>query len=181
MLRFWIVALVALVAGCAGAPAEPPPAEAHAATVEPVACEPAPEPEPPPKTYDPALREAHRLYVNGDIEQAMLAYERILAAAEEPRDQLSALIALGLIRLLPSSPMRDVEVAGLILDEIEKRIGRSDLYYAFFGQIELLKQIQAYQARIVQLQGSKQALEAELGRKEEAIRKLRELTVGGNL
>ena len=174
--------LLGLVVSCA-APQQP------VATIEPeIIVKPLPMCEPPPQVIEPiqqdlqpAMREAHNLYVSGNLDAAMLAYERILARAEEPSDQLNALIALALIRLVPSSRLQDLEAASLILDEIDKRIERSDLYYAYFGQLELLRQIQSYQQRIANLRATNGSLEAELARKEEAIRKLRELTVGGNL
>ena len=145
-------------------------------------CEPpAPQVEAVVQDLQPAMREAHDLYVSGNLDAAMLAFERILAQAEDPIDQLNSLMALGLIRLMPSSRLQDLDAAGLILDEIDKRLKRGALFYANFGQLELLRQIQSYQQRIANLRASNGSLEAELARKEEAIRKLRELTVGGNL
>ena len=182
MSRTFLILLVASLVACTTPQPQVVMTDPEvAAEPLPVCQPPAVVDEPAPQDPQPALHEAYNLYVSGNLEAAMLAYERILARAEQPEDQLNALIALGLIRLMPSSQLQDFEAASLILDEISKRVGGSDLYYAYFGQAELLRQIQSYQQRIANLHASNGALKAELAGKDEAIRKLRELTVGSNL
>jgi hypothetical protein len=191
LIRATPVLLLALLGACASAPSQPeaPPAATPEQVSQslpvppPEPCEPVVEPAPEPVRPDlaPAFREAHNLYVSGNLEAAMLAYERLLARAEEPEDELNVLIALALIRMMPSSRVRDLEAAAMILEEIDKRTERASLFYRYFGQIELLRQIQSYEQRIANLHATNGSLKAELARKDEAIRKLRELTVGSSL
>ena len=166
-----------LMTACASTPAPAP--RPVVVAPEPVACVPEPEPEVEAPVVDlsPEFRDAQALYAVGDSENAMLAYERLLAKAEKPEDQLNSLIALAMLRLLPSSSVSDLAAATLIIEEIEKRLARNDLYYRYFGQIELLQQIRQYEQNIANLKSASESLQADLARKEEAIRALKEVIV----
>jgi len=134
----------------------------------------------PSRGYDAHLRTAYEAYASGDFEGALYDYERILSLTENPRVQVRALISLAMIRLLPSSPLRDAEAAQMILDEIAKRVERHQLRYEFFGELELLEQVGAQEAAIQSLKREQRALNKSLQQRDELIRQLRDLSVEGS-
>lgn len=174
---------VLLLAGCYGSGESRPDADlgnVHQ-SVAPVCVAPVPEQAVVApnrgEDYQPLLREAHAALQRGDYESAMLAYERVLGRADDPRDQVRALINLAMIRLLPSSRMQDDEAAAMTMDELRRRIDANSLQYEFFGEIELLQLIQGH-ARQLRGHADKEAgLRKEIAAKEELIRQLRALSV----
>ncbi len=125
------------------------------------------------------LTDANKLYVSGDFEAALLAYEKVVAESGNEREQLNALASLAKLRLLPKSPVLDPEAARQILDELNLRIEHFDLQHEYFGQVDLLESIQAAEAQLKKLQRANKILTSDLANKDEAIKRLKDLTVGG--
>lgn len=154
----------------------------------------APPPEPQPLSCDaeiaealnqyhvPAsqvLKDANKLYVSGDFEAAMHAYEEVVANSGDEREQLDALVSLAKLRLLPKSPVLDLEAARIVLDELILRIERFGLQHEYFGQVDLLESIQATEMEMQKVHRANEVLASELANKDEAIKRLKDLTVGG--
>lgn len=179
-----VCALIAsALLGCY-APVAPPAVQVPPTGAAP-ACVPCPAPEtvapkPLPRSgeYDALLRSAYNAYRNGDYESAMLDYERVLGRADDPHDQIRVLISLAMIRLLPSSEMRDLEAAAIVMDELDRRIARFGLQHEFFGELELLQLINARERELRALRSDNSALKKEIANRDEVIRQLRALTVG---
>ncbi|MBP8925436.1 MAG: hypothetical protein KBG75_06250 [Pseudomonadales bacterium] len=125
------------------------------------------------------LRKSYDAYQSGDYETAMLGYERVLGRADDPADQVRALISLAMIRLLPSSKMKDAEAAAIIMEELDRRVKQNDLRYEFFGELELLGLISGRERDNAQLRAANDKLRKSLADKEELVRQLRALSVDG--
>ena len=178
-----VCALIASVLLGCYAPVAPPAVQEPAA-LSAAACAPCPAPEPvaskpQPRSgeYDALLRSAYNAYRSGDYEAAMLDYERVLGRADDPHDQIRVLISLAMIRLLPSSEMRDLEAAAIVMDELDRRIARFGLQHEFFGEIELLQLINTRERELRGLRAGNSALKKEIANRDEVIRQLRALTV----
>ncbi len=183
-----------LIAGCQSGQRSASPVtvdEPHSGTakivkssaVAPVAPAPQTPSEPPATTasedFGQLLRKSYDAYQSGDYETAMLGYERVLARADDPADQVRALISLAMIRLLPSSKMKDAQAAAIIMEELDRRVKQNDLRYEFFGELELLGLISGRERDNAQLRAANGKLRKSLADKEELVRQLRALSVDG--
>ncbi|MBK6286876.1 MAG: hypothetical protein IPJ33_08980 [Gammaproteobacteria bacterium] len=139
----------------------------------------APTPTTAPEDFGQLLRTSYAAYQSGDYENAMLGYERVVGHAEDPRDQVRSLISLAMIRLLPSSKMKDAQAAAIIMEELERRVKQNDLQYEFFGELELLELIQGREGENARLRAANAQLRKSLADKEELVRQLRALSVDG--
>ena len=84
-----------------------------------------------------------------------------------------------MIRLLPSSKMKDAQAAAIIMEELERRVKQNDLQYEFFGELELLELIQGREGENARLRAANAQLRKSLADKEELVRQLRALSVDG--
>jgi len=162
------------LAESSGVAAKTPVATSQAVEDVPVVAPPARE------DYAPLLREALAALDRNDHEAAMLSYERVLARAEDPRDQVRALISLAMLRMLPSSSVVDMEAATIVMEELDRRIQAHDLRAEFFGEIDLLRLLRDKDARRRALEGANEKLRGDLAAKDDLIRQLRALTVEGD-
>jgi hypothetical protein len=135
---------------------------------------------PPREGYELLLREALAAVDRNDHETAMLSYERMLARAEDPRDQVRALISLAMLRMLPSSSVVDMDAAVIVMEELERRINAHGLRSEFFGEIELLQLMRDQYVRRRALEAANEKLRSDLAVKDELLRQLRALTVEGD-
>ena len=91
--------------GCQGTPAEAPVREPAPPRSRLSAPAPAALPDTTPEQvrddYDQVLRQASAAWERGDHKSALLFYERVLGRAEEPREQVRALIGMATLRLMP--------------------------------------------------------------------------------
>ena len=153
---------------------------AETATVAVAPQEPStPTPAAAPEDFRQLLRTSYAAYQRGDYETAMLGYERVVGHADDPRDQVRSLISLAMIRLLPSSKMKDAQAAAIVMEELERRVQQNDLQYEFFGELELLGLIQGRERENAQLRAANAQLRKSLADKEELVRQLRALSVEG--
>jgi hypothetical protein len=175
---------VCLTGGCYGTYQELPDKSAATALVPaPVdAAPPAPAPAPvrSRESYEPLLRAAHAALQRGDYKQALLDYERVLGRADDPRDQIRALISVAMIRMTPSYGVNDAAAAGIVMAELERRIAKYQLQYEFFGELELLNLIRQREREWREARAVAEKLKRDLAAREELIRQLRAVTVEGN-
>ena len=179
------VIALGLLAGCqstmTGIDDEPAQTALIAAPVESrPAAEPLPaKPVSPRENYQQLLRDAYAALQRGDHVAAQQGYERVLSRTDDPRDQVRALISLAMIRLMPSSKAYDVDAAGIIMGELDRRIALHGLQYEYFGELELLQLIQKRERELGAARASAEQLRRDLAAREELIRQLRALTVDG--
>jgi hypothetical protein len=165
----WIPVLVLLFLMVAGqAPAVGAPA---AAATKDTAADPLPE------DFDSLLRAAWWALRAGDDQRAMLAYEKVLARADDSRMQLRALICIAMARLMPSSAVHDAEAAELAMQELDRRVKLYGLEQEFFGELELLRLVAAQERELSALRTSSRKLKRDLAQRDELIRQLRALSV----
>lgn len=134
---------------------------------------------PPAEDYAPLLRAALEAHRRADDQAALLAYERVLGRADDPRDQIRALLCIAALRLLPSSKVHDEEAAAVVVRELERRLRDHGLEQEFFGELEIVQRLAAQDAEMEKLRKDNAALRRQLKQKEEVIRQLRALSVGG--
>ena len=137
----------------------------------------APADEPLPEDFDSLLRAGWWALRAGDAERAMLAYERVLARADDARMQVRALIVIAMARLTPSSAAHDADAAALAMEELDRRVKLYGLEQEFFGELELLRLVAAQDRELKTLRGSRRSLEREIRHRDEVIRQLRALSV----
>lgn len=133
--------------------------------------------EPLPEDFDSLLRTGWWALRAGDAERAMLAYERVLARADDARIQVRALIVIAMARLTPSSAAHDADAAALAMEELDRRVKLYGLEQEFFGELELLRRVAAQDRELKTLRGSRRSLEREIRQRDEVIRQLRALSV----
>jgi len=133
--------------------------------------------EPLPEDFDSLLRTGWWALRAGDAERAMLAYERVLARADDARMQVRALIVIAMARLTPSSAAHDADAAALAMEELDRRVKLYGLEQEFFGELELLRLVAAQDRELKTLRGSRRSLEREIRQRDEVIRQLRALSV----
>ena len=133
--------------------------------------------EPLPEDFDSLLRAGWWALRAGDAERAMLAYERVLARADDARMQIRALIVIAMARLTPSSPVHDADAAQLAMDELERRVKLYGLEQEFFGELELLRVVAAQDRELKTLRAGKRSMARELKQRDLVIRQWRALSV----
>lgn len=133
--------------------------------------------DPLPEDFDSLLRAAWWALRAGDDQRAMLAYEKVLARADDSRMQLRALICIAMARLMPSSAVHDAEAAELAMQELDRRVKLYGLEQEFFGELELLRLVAAQERELSALHATSGKLKRELARRDELIRQLRALSV----
>jgi tetratricopeptide (TPR) repeat protein len=124
------------------------------------------------------LVEANKYYSEKRYEEAMQAYENVLVVSDAPKSNIESLIGLAKLRLMAESGLADVELADMVMKELDRRLGKAGLQDVYYAEMALLNSILDYEKTIKTLRTDKSYLERELARKEEAIRRLKELTVG---
>ena len=176
-------ALLVALGGCQGMPTEAPLREPAPEAQSVSAPAPAALPETTPgqvrEDYDQVLRQASAAWERGDHKSALLFYERVLGRAEQPREQVRALIGMATLRLMPSSKVADSAAAAVVMRELDLRLAAHELRHEFHAQLELLRLLQAREGEMQALRESNRKLAAQLAAKEELVRQLRALSVDG--
>jgi tetratricopeptide (TPR) repeat protein len=126
----------------------------------------------------PELVEANALYEEKKYPEAVQAYEHVLVVSDVPEFTIQALIGLAKLRLMNETGLVDVEVANMVMQELERRLNDAELLEEYYTEVSLLNSILGYERSIRQLRKDNRELREELGRKDEAIKSLKELTVG---
>ena len=175
---------IALLAGCFGGNAPERTEPVRTAQIALPCPPPAPavqphQPPPAEEDFRPLLRDAHAAQQRGDYATAMRGYERMLATAHDSRNQVRALISIAMIRLLPSSKVHDPVAATVVMQELQRRVTAHNLQHEFFGELELLQLLMVREKELQGLRASDARLRREIAAKEQLIRQLRALTVGG--
>lgn len=165
-LRLILLLCLACAGGMAAQATAPEATGKAAATAEPL-----------PEDFDSLLRAGWWALRAGDEQRAMLAYEKILARADDARMQVRALIVIAMARLTPSSPVHDADAAELAMQELDRRVKLYGLEQEFFGELELLRRVAAQDRELKALRAGKRSLERELRKRDEVIRQLRALSV----
>jgi hypothetical protein len=160
--------ILLLCLACVGVPthAAAPATHGKAAAAEPL-----------PEDFDSLLRAGWWALRAGDDERAMLAYEKVLARADDSRMQVRALIVIAMARLMPSSAVHDAEAAELAMQELDRRVKLYGLEQEFFGDLELLRLVAAQDRELKTLRAGNRAQKNELKQRDEVIRQLRALSV----
>ncbi len=130
-----------------------------------------------PEDFDSLLRAGWWALRAGDAERAMLAYEKVLARADDSRMQVRALIVIAMARLMPSSVVHDEDAASIAMAELDRRVKLYGLEQEFFGELELLRLIAVQDRELRALRTGKRSLERGLKQRDEVIRQLRALSV----
>lgn len=133
--------------------------------------------EPLPEDFDSLLRAGWWALRAGDAERAMLAYEKVLARADDSRMQIRALIVIAMARLTPSSAVHDADAAQLAMEELDRRVKLYGLEQEFFGELELLRVVAAQDRELNTLRAGKRSMARELKQRDLVIRQLRALSV----
>lgn len=177
------VLLAMTLAGCQGTPVEAPVREPAPPAQPASAPAPAALPDTPPEQvrddYDQVLRQAGAAWERGDHKSALLFYERVLGRATEPHDQVCALIGMATLRLMPSSQVADAAAGAVVMRELDLRLAAHDLRHEYYGQLALLRLLQAREGEMQALRESNRKLAAQLKAKDELVRQLRALSVDG--
>ena len=166
VLTLLAAALPMALGGCQGMPAEAPVRE-QAAEAQPVS---APAPAALPDTTPEQVRDDY---------DEVLRQASVLGRAEQPREQVRALIGMATLRLMPSSKVADSAAAAVVMRELDLRLAAHELRHEFHAQLELLRLLQAREGEMQALRESNRKLAAQLAAKEELVRQLRALSVDG--
>jgi TolA-binding protein len=188
--------LALVLQACAAVPATPPvttpPAVAVDATVQSPATAEGGVPEltltlPPHKQCDCSgapsadftfLEKGYRALLDGEYDDAMQHFQRYQRLESSPRADLEAGIAIAYVMMLPRSPFYDPIAARnsfrVLKDQNAKELKVHD--YTRLMRQSLLNLLEL-QADIDKLRGNNASLKEDLKKREEALKRLRELTL----
>lgn len=181
-VRLLAPALVLVLGACAGAPApESPAAPAEEAEVEltlnlpdPEACD-----CPPPAADYTFLERGFRALAAGDAIEAVQYFQRYRRLEKSPTAAWEADMAIAYTSMLPDSPFYDAQAADAALGELRERL--TPELRPHETTLLLAKALAAFvdlTRRSDALAGSNRTLRRDLEKREQALRRLRELTLG---
>ena len=192
------IALALLLQACATAPAVPPAAAASVGTAAEVA---APVESAPGKTEVPELElnmpqaekcactvppgadytfleKGYRALLDGEYRDAMEHFQRYQRLESSPRADLEAGIAIAYVQMLPRSSFYDPVVARnsfrVLREQNAKKLGVHD--YTRLMRQSLLNLLEL-QKDLDELKGNNKTLKEDLKKREEALKRLRDLTL----
>ena len=132
-----------------------------------------------PTTDYTFLEQGYRALLDGEYDEAMAQFERYQQLESSPRADLEAGIAIAYVRMLPRSsfydPVRARQDFRLLREQNAKKLGVHD--YTRLMRQSLLNLLEL-QDKIDKLKAKNAALEDDLAKREEALKRLRELTLG---
>jgi len=178
--------LVLLLQACASSPSEPVPTQDPAETVpeltlnipeqEDCVCVDTASARPSDYTF---LEKGFSALVAGEYIEAVQYFERYMRTEESPESNWEAGVAIAYVSMLAESPFHDPETARKSYRKLRNKYGEDmqvheqtllmrDSLETFIGMDRKVDQLETENARLAE----------ELEKREEAIRRLRELTLG---
>ncbi|GAB5415588.1 MAG: hypothetical protein Cons2KO_31910 [Congregibacter sp.] len=182
-----LAAMLAALSGCTTVPAEPPeqskpprapedveltlnlPAEDQAG-----ACEPAQEEE-NDRTF---LERGMATLAAGDYVEAVQYFQRYQRLEKTPLAQWESEIAISDTSMLPSSPFYDVEAALAAYTDLQSRDPEGQKHPSIVLMQQALESFVLMQRHFRDLENRSSMLQEDLDKREQAIKRLRELTLG---
>ncbi len=132
-----------------------------------------------PTTDYTFLEQGYRALLDGEYDEAMAEFERYQQLESTPRADLEAGIAIAYVRMLPRSsfydPVRARKDFRLLREQNAKKLGVHD--YTRLMRQSLLNLLEL-QDKIDKLKANNSALKDDLAKREEALKRLRDLTLG---
>ena len=117
--------------------------------------------------------------VAGEYIEAVQYFQRYNRLEDTPESDWETGIAIAYISMLPQSPFHDPEVARKSYRRLKKKYGDNlDLHEMTLVMRDSLETFVVMERKIEKLQADNATLRKELEKREEAIRRLRELTLG---
>ena len=190
-----LAVMLVLLQGCASAP-DQPASEATNATSVPAAAEADPVPELTLNIPDtescaciasPAgegrdltfLERGFSSLVAGEYIEAVQYFERYKRLEDSPASDWEAGVAIAYISMLAESPFHDPETARKSYRKLRKKYGEElKVHESVLMMRDSLETFIGMDRRLDELQTENQRLEKELAKRDAAIKRLRELTVG---
>jgi hypothetical protein len=125
------------------------------------------------------LEKGYKFLLDGEYENAMENFQRYQRLESSPRASLEAGLAIAYLRMLPRGPYYNPDLARssfkLLREQDAKALKIHD--YTRLMRQALLNMLNL-EAQQEQLQEKNQSLQADLKKREEALKRLRELTLG---
>jgi len=132
-----------------------------------------------PREDNTFLEKGYQALLDGEYDDAMENFQRYQRLESSPRVDLESGLAIAYLRMLPRSPYYNPELARTsfkVLREQDAKELKVHDYVRLMRQalLNMLK----LQAREQELEQKNQKLQTELKKREEALKRLRELTLG---
>ncbi len=125
------------------------------------------------------LEQGYRALLDGEYDDAMAHFERYQQQQSSPRADLEAGIAIAYVRMLPRSsfydPVKARNAFRVLREQNAKELGVHD--YTRLMRQSLLNLLEL-QDKIDKLRANNSALKDDLAKREEALKRLRDLTLG---
>jgi len=132
-----------------------------------------------PTTDYTFLEQGYRALLDGEYDEAMAQFERYQQLESSPRADLEAGIAIAYVRMLPRSsfydPLQARNAFRVLREQNAKELGVHD--YTRLMRQSLLNLLEL-QDKIDKLKANNSALKDDLEKREEALKRLRDLTLG---
>jgi hypothetical protein len=124
------------------------------------------------------LERGMQTLAEGDYVEAVQYFQRYRRLEKEPLAQWEADIAVAYASMLPSSPFYDVEAATAAYVSLQAREPQGNKHHAIVLMQQALESFVLMDRHIADLERRNTILEDDLDKREQALRRLRELTLG---
>ncbi len=171
-----------LLAACASPPSEPVVADRDPADVELTlnipaepencSCETAPEND---RTF---LERGMETLAGGDYIEAVQYFQRYQRLEQTPLAQWEADLAIAYVSMLPSSPFYDADAARGAYVDLQDREPQGQKHHSIVLMQQALESFVIMERHIQDLEGRTSMLQEDLDKREQALKRLRELTLG---
>jgi tetratricopeptide (TPR) repeat protein len=115
---------------------------------------------------------------DGDYIEAVQYFQRYERLEKAPLAQWEADIAIAYASILPSSPFFDVDAALSAYTELQARVPAGQKHPSIVLMQQALESFVLMERHIQDLEGRASMLEEDLNKREQALKRLRELTLG---
>jgi hypothetical protein len=173
------VVMAATLSACGGArsrpvtPAPPPAAPAPAAAASPAASA-------TPVAIAPRsdLEGARLAEHEGRDLEALALFERVASTTTDDRERLAAQLGAARRRLSSDAATRDLRKAQLLLEGAERSAMAVDVPIPVSDLLQLLREVADLRAQVRAARAEAKSLEAEIAKKDEALRRVTSAVVG---
>jgi hypothetical protein len=126
-----------------------------------------------------ALAEANRAEQEGRHGDALVIYERDASAGADASSRLAALLGAVRLRLASDPAMRDLRRAQTLLESAEQTAASAAVPLPVSDLLQLLREAADLRAQLRAARADVKSLEAEMAKKDDALRRVTSAVVGG--
>jgi tetratricopeptide (TPR) repeat protein len=178
-----LLPLLGVLAACASAPPpEPTPAPRSPEDVELTLNLPEERPdcscEPEPENDRTFLERGMETLAGGDYIESVQYFQRYKRLEASPLAQWESELAIAYVSMLPSSPFYDTEAALAAYTDLQSREPAGQKHHSIVLMQQALESFVIMERHVQELESRAAILQEDLDKREQALRRLRELTLG---